>query len=144
MRSLILAAAMIVACTSTAQNNTASNIIEGGKTLVELVRVFKSSKAILPQQNLTENKDSCSIKNLGDICYKNVSGNNITVSLFKRNGQAYAPALTLKVANQGQECLFELQAGVYKYKIESGEQKIVLSEGELKLNACDKLVKEIK
>lgn len=144
MRSLILAAAIIIACTSTAQNNTASNIIEGGKTLVELVRVFKSSKNVLPQQNLTENKDSCSIKNLGDICYKNVSGNNITISLFKRTGQVYATALTLKIANNGQECLYELQAGVYKYKIESGEQKLVLNEGELKLNACDKLMKEIK
>ena len=130
--------------TSTAQNNTASNIIEGGKTLVELVRAFKSSKNVLPQQNLIENKDSCSIKNLADICYKNESGNNITVSFFKRNGQSYAPALTLKISNNGKECLYELQSGVYKYKIESGEQKIVLSEGELKLNACDKLVKEIK
>jgi hypothetical protein len=40
--------------------------------------------------------------------------------------------------------LYELQAGIYKYRIESGEQKILLSEGELKLNACDKMLKEIK
>ena len=112
--------------------------------MVELVRVFKTSKNVLPQQNLIENKDSCAIKNLGDICYVNMSGNNITVGLSKRNGQVYAPALTLKIANNSKECLYELQAGVYKYRIEFGEQKIVLNEGEVKLNACDKLVKEIK
>src|SRR4051812_17993412 len=112
MRSLILAAAIIIACTSTAQNNTASNIIEGGKALVELVRVFKSSKNALPQPNLTENKDSCYIKNLADICYKNLSGNNITISFFKRTGQTYAPALTIKIATNSKECLYELQAGV--------------------------------
>ncbi len=144
MRQLIVAAVILVTGNATAQNNTASNLIEGGKTLVELVRIFKSPKNALPRQDLIEKKDSCIQKNLADICYKNISGNNITINFFKRIGLDYAPALTLTIKNNSQECLHELQAGIYKYKIESGEQKVLLNEGELKLNACDKVVREIK
>lgn len=144
MRQLIVAAVILLTGNATAQNNTASNLIEGGKTLVELVRIFKSPKNIVAQQNIVESKDSCIQKNLADICYKNTSGNNVTVSFFKRTGLVYLPALTLKIAINSQECLYELQAGIYKYKIESGEQKVLVNEGELKLNACDKIVREIK
>jgi len=144
MRKLIIVVFAAIAFNAAAQNNTASNLIEGGKTLVELVRVFKSPKTAVPHQSFIENKDSCLQKSLADICYKNNSGNNITISFFKRTGLVYATALTLKIANNGQECLYELQSGVYKYRIESGDQKLLLSEGELKLNACDKIVKEIK
>ncbi|GAB2829240.1 hypothetical protein [Ferruginibacter profundus] len=144
MRRLITTAFLMVGINATAQSNTASNLIEGGKTLVELVRVFKTPKNAAPRQSLIESKDSCVQKNLADICYKNISGNSITISFFKRTGQVYAPALTLKIASNGQECLYELQAGIYKYKVESGDQKLLQSEGEIKLNACDKIVKEIK
>jgi hypothetical protein len=37
MRTFILAAVALINSNLTAQNNTATNIIEGGKTLVELV-----------------------------------------------------------------------------------------------------------
>ena len=47
MSKLILSAVTIIAFTASAQNNTASNIIEGGKTLVELVRVFKMPKYVM-------------------------------------------------------------------------------------------------
>lgn len=47
MIKLILSAVAIISFTASAQNNTASNIIEGGKTSVELVRVFKMPKNIL-------------------------------------------------------------------------------------------------
>ena len=125
MRSLILAAAMIVACTSTAQNNTASNIIEGGKTLVELVRVFKTPKQYTAsQQNLVEKKDSCAIKNITDLCIKNSTANPLVVTLYKRNGNGYeANVLSMKILPKNQEWLYEIKCGIYKIKLETEEDE---------------------
>ncbi len=148
MRSLILAAAMLVASTSKAQNNTASNIIEGGKTLVELVRVFKTPKLyIVPQQNLVEKKDSCSIKNTTDLCIKNSTSNPLVVTLYKRNGNVYETNfLSMKILPKNQEWLYELKCGIYKIKLETEEdgEKKIFKEGEIKLTACENMIKEIK
>jgi len=148
MRSLILAAAIIAACTSTAQNNTASNIIEGGKTLVELVRVFKTPKNYTaPQSNLVEKKDSCSIKNITDLCIKNSTANPLIVTLYKRNGNSYETnVLSMKILPKNQEWLYEIKCGIYKIKLETEEddEKKIFKEGEIKLIACENFIKEIK
>ena len=147
MRKLILAAVVITTFTAAAQNNTAANIIEGGKTLVELVRVFKTPKYILPLQPVVEKKDSCVLKNTTDMCIKNSTENPLLVSLYKRNGHVYEPwVLTLKILPKHQEFLYELKAGVYKikYEIEEGAVKKLIREGEIKLNACENTFKEIK
>jgi hypothetical protein len=147
MRRLILAAVVMATFTAAAQSNTASNIIEGGKTLVELVRVFKTPKYIMPLQPVIEKKDSCALKNTTDMCIKNYTADPLLVSLYKRNGNVYeAGVLSLKILPKNQECLYELKAGVYKikYEIEEGSVKKLIREGEIKLNACENMFKEIK
>ena len=89
MRKLILSAVVLITINASAQSNTASNIIEGGKTLVELVRVFKTPKYIMPLQPVVEKKDSCAIKNTTDLCIKNSTAKPLLVSLYKRNGNVY-------------------------------------------------------
>jgi hypothetical protein len=147
MRKLIIAALAILNCTATAQNSTASNIIEGGKTLVELVRVFRMPRTIIPQQNPIEKKDSCSLKNICDICFKNSTAKPLIVSLYKRNGNGYdAAVLTMKILPKNQEYFYELKTGIYKMKLETEEEdeKKLFREGEIKLNACENIFKEIK
>lgn len=147
MRTLILAAVVIATFNAGAQSNTTSNIIEGGKTLVELVRVFKTPKNITPLQPVVEKKDSCALKNTTDMCIKNSSANALLVSLYKRNGNVYeAGVLSLKIMPKNQECLYELKAGVYKikYEIEEGAVKKLIREGEIKLSSCENMFNEIK
>jgi hypothetical protein len=131
-----------------AQNNLTANIIEGGKTLVDLIRVIKSPKTVsLPAATAVAVTDSCAAKNLADISYKNTSAKAVFVSLYKRSGAAYATIpLTLKISGNSRESLYEIPAGIYKYRIEymEGEIKILHKEGEIKLLPCDKLQKEIK
>ena len=131
-----------------AQNNTAANIIEGGKTLVELVRVFKMPKYLLaPVQPLVERKDSCSVKNICDFTIKNSTGKPLLISLYRRNGNIYeASALSLKILPKNQETLYELKAGIYKVKFETEEDEVkrLFREGEIKLNACENIFREIK
>lgn len=148
MRAYILTAAVFVNMNISAQNNTAATIIEGGKTLVELVRVFKTPKAsLVSEPPVVKRVDSCAVKSTTDICVKNSTGKALLVSLFRRNGNAYETAvLSLRVLPKNQECLYELKSGVYKIKLETEENgiKTGLREGEIKFNACENVFREIK
>ena len=150
MRKYLLLAVCMYTTTAWAQNNTASNLIEGGKTLVELVRVFRTPKSnfAATTQSVQLKTDSCTIKNTSDLCFKNSTAKSLYVSLFKRNGNTYeANVLTIKILPKAQECWYELKFGIYKFKIEvdgDDDKKIVYREGELKLSACENVVKEIK
>jgi hypothetical protein len=148
MRTLIFSTVIILTVNAAAQNNTASNIIEGGKTLVELVRVFKTPKYTIPlQPGIIEKKDSCALKNMSDMCIKNSTENPLLVSLYRRNGNIYeAGVLSLKILPKNQECLYDLKAGVYKvkYETEDAAVKRTIREGEIKLIACENIFKEIK
>ena len=148
MRAFILAAVVLININTSAQNNTAANIIEGGKALVELVRVFKMPRYFMPlPQPIIEKKDSCLIKNISDFTIKNSTNKPLLVSLYRRNGNIYEPGvLSLKILPKNQETLYELKAGIYKMKFETeeDEQKKVFREGEIKLNACENIFKEIK
>ena len=147
MRKKLLIAVLLLTCKAPAQNTTANNIIEGSKALVELIRVFKIPKNILAQQNIIEKIDSCIIKNISDLCIKNSTGKSLWVSLYKRIGNGYEPGvLTSKILPKSQECLYELKAGIYKFRLETddGDSLKLFREGELKLNACGNMIKEIK
>ncbi len=147
MRRLILAVIVITTFNATAQSNLASNIIEGGKTLVELIRVFKTPKFMMSQQSVVEKKDSCAIKNISDFSIKNSTGKPLLVSLYRRNGNAYeSNILSLKILPKNQETIYELKAGIYKIKYETEEDDEIKTfrEGEIKLNACENIFKEIK
>lgn len=148
MRAFILTAVVLINLNTSAQNNTAANIIEGGKTLVELVRVFKTPKtSLVLEPPAVKRVDSCSIKSTTDICMKNSISKPLLVSLFRRNGNVYeTAALSLKILPKNQECLYELKSGVYKIKLETEENgvKTSLKEGEIKLNSCENIFREIK
>ncbi|HMK05418.1 MAG TPA: hypothetical protein VK489_14550 [Ferruginibacter sp.] len=148
MRRLILSAAVVITINASAQNNTVSNIIEGGKTLVDLVRVFKAPRYTMQAPAIVEKKDSCSLKNVSDLSFKNSTDKGLYITLYKRNGSAYEPnVLTMKVLPKAQEILYELRSGIYKFKIEidgEDDERIVYREGEMKLNACENIIKEIR
>lgn len=153
MRKLITFLLMSSCLLVNAQNNLTTTIIEGSKTLVDFLRVFKTPKVNMVQIPATKHTtasgvDSCYSKGLADITYKNTSGKTMQVSLYKRNGALYAATpLTLRIGNNSQENLFEISSGIYKYKTEyedADDKKVIYREGEMKITPCDKLVKEIK
>ena len=151
MRTLILSAIALLHVTATAQSNTTANIIEGGKTLVELVRVFKTPKFSFIQQPApppVEKKDSCAVKNISDISIKNSTDKALLVSVYRRNGNVYETGvLSLKILPKNQETIYELKAGIYKIKYETEDEdddKKTIREGEVKLMACTNIFKEIK
>ena len=132
----------------TIAQSKAGDFIEGGKTLIELISVFKKNKPT--SANLlvvkTDDLDSCSIKQQSDLCFKNSSSKSLVISLYKRKDAGYeAQPFTMKVLANKQECWYELHSGIYKYKIETdiNNVKSLFSEGEMKLQPCDNMQREI-
>lgn len=147
MRRYLFLFALASVSNASAQNTTAGNIIEGGKVLVDLVRVLKIPKTNMAVQPVMERKDSCLIKNQSDLCFRNATGKSIMVTLYKRSGNGYEPGvLSAKILPRNQECWYELKAGIYKMKIERDDDDSVkiYREGELKLLACSNIFREIK
>lgn len=149
MRKLLIIAAIFIPVVLQAQNTITSDIVEGGKTLVELIKVIRTPRITdeINTKPVTRVVDSCGIKNLADISFKNKTEGKVQVSLSLRVGNSYdALTLSLTLSALSQENLYALKTGIYKYKIISiaDEEELTLHEGELKLNPCDKLVREIK
>lgn len=148
MRTLLLPVVVLISFNATSQNNTASHIIEGGKALVELVRIFKAPRYAMYPQPIVERKDSCFLKSVSDLCFKNITDKGLYISLFRRNGNTYeANVLTMKVLPRAFEYLYELRSGIYKFKIEidgDDDDRIVYREGEMKLVACENMIREIR
>jgi hypothetical protein len=147
MKAILIIISLASFATSTAQTSTA-NLIAGGRALVELITVLKKSKPT-NTASLADNKastDSCAIKQKADLCFKNSSTKDLAISLFKRTDAGYeAQPFTMKVITKKQECWYELRSGIYKYKIELdvGNVKTLMSEGELRLQPCDNMQREI-
>lgn len=149
MKKLLIAAAMAFPAVLPAQNAITSDLVEGGKTLVELIRVIRAPRVVAAVSPPPETKiaDSCVVRKIADISFKNKTGKPVQVSLFFRIGNNYdTRPLMLTLSALSQESLFELRTGIYKYKIETGEEdeQVILHEGELKLEPCDRLIREIK
>lgn len=141
INGLIICIIIFMPVKSVFSQNKPNPVIEGGKTLLELIRVFKT-----PRQTAAVS-DSCALKQTNDLCFKNSSTKILAVSIYKRTDSGYdARPFSLKILPAKEECLYEMKAGIYKYRIEiEGIQgKPVLTEGELKLQACENMQREIK
>lgn len=127
--------------------SAAENLIEGGKALIQLITTLRKEKGYhLQLTGKNTGFDSCAGKKLADLCFKNSSGKDLGVTLHLRTDTGYEPRpFSVKMLPGKQECLYELKSGIYKYRVETGtKEKILLSEGEFKLNPCDNLKKELK
>ncbi len=151
MRKLFFLLPAFLCLNATAQKNTADNIIEGGRVLADILRVFKTPKNNLVQTPVPTAQitaDSCQLKALSDCCFKNTSGKSLYIALYKRNGNIYTTVpLNLLIPDNTKECLLDIPAGIYKYKIEyeaEDKRRILFREGEFKLDACGKKLEEIK
>ena len=146
MKTLLLFITISIPILLQAQPANASNLLEGGKTLIELIKVIKPQKNN-PGATSYQSPDSCSIKKIADISFKNRMDKTIIISLYFRMGNSYEPQpFSLQLLPSSQESLYDVRAGIYKYKIEtdSSGQRALLHEGELKLAPCEKAAKDIK
>lgn len=148
MRKICLMLFYLFILSAVQAQTSVESFIEGSKTIVQLISFLKKSK--FPGRESPDKQfipDSCAQKMLADLCFKNSTSKDLSISLFKRieSGYEWKP-FTVKVLPKKQECLYELKSGVFKYRIETDNStgKLLLSEGEFKLQPCDNMKREIK
>lgn len=148
MKKLILTAVVALTITASAQNNTAYTIAEGGRNLVELIRIFKTPRSTLSLLSAPAmRQDSCAIKGTSDFCVKNNTIQSLVVSLYRRNNTGYDTVpLSMTILPKNKESLYEIKSGIYKMKLETineDDDKKTFREGEIKINPCENPVQNI-
>ena len=117
-----------------------NTLIESGKILVELVKIFKKSNG-QPAGMFNTN-------NLSDLCFANSSLDNLFIEISKKiNDSFYKPLpASISLNSQSHECLLELISGIYHYKLfkRNGTSLTLQLEGDLKLVPNEKMEREIK
>ena len=108
MERLILALIVCLLCMLKAHSQkTEQTIIEGGRTLVELIKIFKAPKANLAEINKGKSTDSCVIKQMTNLCFKNSSSRSLVINLYKRSDTSYQKRpFTIKVLSAMEECWY--------------------------------------
>jgi hypothetical protein len=144
MKALLL---LCLAASYLATNaQSTSEFVEGGKTLIELIKVFKKP-VVASLAQVATNGDSCSFRKQSNILFRNKMDNTIQVTLYFRNGTSYeSQPMGMRISARSNEQLFDIRSGVYKYKVESEIEgvKTVIHEGELKLQPCEHAIRDVK
>ena len=119
---------------------TTNNFVEGGKVLVELVKIFKKNPV---QQGISGQENNSS-----ELCFTNSTPDNLFIEVSKKINDSTYKVLpgSISLTTRAHECLLELSASVYHYKVFkklNGGQVLSL-EGELRLLYNEKMDREIK
>ena len=119
---------------------TANNIVEGGKVLVELVKVFKKN-SLAQGTRSTDNASS-------DLCFKNNTIDNLYIEFSKRVNDSTMKTLpfSISVTVNAHECLLELSPSLYHYKVfkKNYTGQVLSLEGDIRLVPNEKMEREIR
>ena len=124
--------------------NTADRIIESGNLIVEILKVIHNNES--DRTKATHSKETdCATKKYANICFINKSSRIIVVKLKKKELEEEQKLI---IANNGKECCYRIDPGVYKYSIGQKSNlstKIdLIRQGEVLLAVCKDLEIKIK
>jgi hypothetical protein len=122
----------LMPCCSDAQA-TASPVIEGGKLVVELIKVIGAKKETT---HGTGCKDA-----YADLCIENQSAGSISVSFRHRISNEAREVVVLPA---GKECSLQMGVGVWTYDLKIPGNNISIRKGDLMVEGCNNLTMNIK
>jgi hypothetical protein len=109
-----------------------SPVIEGGKLVVELIKVFSGRK----------DQASAGCKNsYADICIANESVSTFTVSLQKRFTNELREVVVLPA---GRECSLQVGIGVWTYDLKIPGNPTSMRKGDILVEACNNVEMKVK
>jgi hypothetical protein len=111
----------------------ADPVIEGGKLIVELVKVLSSKKDFT--------KDSGCKNNYANICVENETRNSLTVVLEYR---ATAEKREVVILPKGKECCLQAMVGVWTYDLRITGSPHSVRKGDILIEGCNNMVMNIK
>jgi hypothetical protein len=112
---------------------TADQVIEGGKIIVELVKALSNKKDL--------DKDPGCKGNFADLCIENESSNSITVQLEQRTTPEKREVVVLP---KGRECFLQVRVGVWTYDLRLTGTTSSIRKGDLLIEGCNNLSMNIK
>jgi hypothetical protein len=111
----------------------ADPVIEGGKLIVELIKVLGNKK--------DQAKDSGCKGTYADLCIENESISSLTVLLEHR---ASAEKREVVVLPAGKECSLQAKVGVWSYDLRITGSPQAIRKGDILLEGCNNMVMNIK
>lgn len=107
--------------------------LEGGKVLVELIKVFSNEKD-------KDSETGCRGRH-ADLCILNARDTSLTVALTSRPG---GEERELVITRDGKECCLQLHVGVWTYGIKLTGIEEPIRKGDLLIEGCNNLTMTIK
>ncbi len=134
MKWLIIIGCLVMASQLSAQEKSgASNVIEGGKVVVDLLSVFKGSGGGNNDTETGELTGNCKKDKTADVCFKNLSKTSINVTISRRTDNSFKSELIVLTGYQ--ECVFALRKGIYTYAV-TNILKQPIRKAELRIETC--------
>ncbi|MEP6793194.1 MAG: hypothetical protein ABJB16_02625 [Saprospiraceae bacterium] len=136
MKTLAISLCVILLCSSKTAgqaNNTANNVIEGGKVMVELIKAFSGKKD-------SEKTAGCK-GTYADLCVNNESSNSMTVLLQQAKTEVRREMVILPGMK---ECSLQIPVGVWTYDLHLPSATQSLRKGDILIEGCQNLIMNIK
>jgi hypothetical protein len=112
---------------------TSSHVIEGGKLVVELIKVIGSKRD-------SERESGCR-NNYADLCVSNQSTHSLTVVLLHRQTEETREIVVL---SGGIECCLQAKVGVWTYDLRYSGSPQSLRKGDVLIEGCKDMEMTIK
>lgn len=116
-----------------ASNTKTNEVIEGGKLVVELIKVLGNKK---------EHETDTGCKNtFADLCIENQTKGSLSVTLLHRST---GETRDIVVQAAGKECFLQARIGVWTYDLKQTGSLISIRKGDLLIEGCNNLAMTIK
>lgn len=132
----IIAGLLLLAlcCPVTGQNKSlVDQAVEGGKVLVELIKVIGGDRA--------KEADSGCAESFANLCITNERDSSLAVAITHRTSNE---TRELVITTGGRECSLQLAIGVWTYELRLRGAATPIRKGDLLIEACQDLEMTVK
>ena len=136
MRTRTLGMMLLLIQTTLVQSQSKSPVdqaLEGGKVLVELIKVFGNDKH-------KEGETGCNGR-YANLCIVNARDSSLTILLTHHDRE---DRCELIITPDGKECCLQLALGVWTYTISAKGNPAAIRKGDLLVEACNDLTMTLK
>ena len=136
MKTIVISLCLVVFCfarTEGQTKNTTDQVIEGGKVVVELIKVLTAKKDL-------EKNPGCK-GTYADLCVVNETPGSIVVIVRHRTNDEMREMVILPAMR---ECSLQIPVGVWTYDLRPGSSTQSIRKGDLLIEGCQNMVMNIK
>ena len=115
-----------------AQKDTPAQLLEGGKMILEAIRLFKLDKE-------KKKEKDCTLS----ICFDNQTAERVKIFVQSILMEEEEIPIEIYSSAGNQDCSYSITAGIYSYEVQS-EEGDILRKAEVNVKACRAVLIEVK